>query len=769
MNFLKRSLIYSFVIVVCAVLTMGACLLFDFAHRQANDPFEDARYVQLRQQVLDNSSDPGLREQLQTLDVQLRKGYFQSRQWMYSGAVLALLLLAGLVVLGRIYSRFLILPETPDSAALTDQLSRKNELAFETYCFAFLAVTVGLLVVYIFVGTELTQLGNVDNTNVALTERKTADGESGDNTGAQSQSEASVDPVTENAPPTTPVTEARPVVEEKPEEEKSDVKPVDNIASETPDAESDVKSDVKSDAESDAFLDAFSEEAPQDEAKANEANTNEANTNETVNEAKTNETKTNEAANETLKPEPNQRKPEQPESIEAAASAESSKTQTASLEPEAVENYQPVPIPEGQPTSSENAQAWPQFRGVGGAGNATNFKDLPVEWDAASGKNILWKSPVPLPGFNSPVIWNDRLFVTGATDQKREVYCYALADGKLFWKRDVPATKQSAGQKFSSDHAGFAACTGATDGRRFYACFANGDVTAVDFNGQLVWTRGLGVPKNVYGHASSLILDGERLIVQMDQGDQTENLSRLYALNVLTGETVWEAKRDGLPNCWSTPVVLGEKLENRQIVCSGSPYVVGYEAATGKELWRAKTLRADVGPTPVCANGKVFSVSEFPQLSAIDPNLRGDITDKILWKGDSGLPDTVSPLVFRDFVMLLDSSATLTCYDQQSGELVWDSYAWGEDEILSLNASPIWVKSPDGQDLIYLFADAEKESADGKPTKCSIAYILKINESGDGVEVLHKNWLNEPNVSSPAVQNGRLFIRGQNYLWSIGK
>ncbi len=111
-----------------------------------------------------------------------------------------------------------------------------------------------------------------------------------------------------------------------------------------------------------------------------------------------------------------------------------------------------------------------------------------------------------MPGNNSPIVWKDRIFLTGANKERREVYCFDTSSGKLLWQKEAPATPQSTAKAPKvNDDTGYASSTAATDGRRVFAIFANGDLAAFDFNGNLAWSKSLGIPDNAYGHASSLV------------------------------------------------------------------------------------------------------------------------------------------------------------------------------------------------------------------------------------------------------------------------
>jgi len=399
---------------------------------------------------------------------------------------------------------------------------------------------------------------------------------------------------------------------------------------------------------------------------------------------------------------------------------------------------------------------WPRFRGPSGSG-VTHHPGIPTSWDGASGRNILWKTPVPLPGNNSPIVWEDRVFLTGATAEKREVYCFDVDSGQLLWQRPVPATPEGSGEAPEvMEETGYAAPTTATDGSRVFAIFANGDLVAFDFQGQQLWIRGLGIPDNAYGHASSLAVHGDRLLVQFDQGTRDDDLSKLLAVDVGTGKTVWEAARK-VPNSWTTPIVISVGGAD-QIITAADPWVIAYEPGSGREIWRAKCLSQDVGPSPVFADGIVYVGNEYSVLSAIRADGRGDVTrSHVLWEGEDGLPDTASPLATSQYVFLLASYGVLTCYDAKTGEMLWDH----EFEDVTFTSSPSMVG-----DLLYVFGEIEEEGASGQWVKRCRAWVLR--PTGEGAEEVGGGGLPEGCVTSPAFRPGRLFIRGHRHLFCIG-
>ncbi len=394
----------------------------------------------------------------------------------------------------------------------------------------------------------------------------------------------------------------------------------------------------------------------------------------------------------------------------------------------------------------EYARFWPRFRGPDGSGISA-YDDIPTQWNAETGENIAWKSPVPLPGNNSPVVWEDKVFVTGADNDRRVVYCFQAATGEKLWECEIPGTPESTAKppKVLAD-TGLAAPTVATDGRRVYAVFANGDLGAVDFNGTLVWRKSLGIPENIYGHATSLCTYRDRVIVQFDQGSPDDDLSKLYAFDGKSGETVWEVSRQ-TANSWTTPIIFHDG-GREQLITVSDPFVISYHPADGKEWWRFEGTTGDCGPSPVFHGGVIAAGGEYSYyMYGIRADGEGDVTKTHLaWELEDGLPDTCSPLVFDKRLILLSASAVMTCYNWETGEKLWE-HEFPED---MFTASPGLAGG-----RVYLFAH------DGK------GYVGTVSDEGFLIE--HESSLGEECVTSPAFQPGCIFIRGKEHLIRIGK
>jgi outer membrane protein assembly factor BamB len=385
---------------------------------------------------------------------------------------------------------------------------------------------------------------------------------------------------------------------------------------------------------------------------------------------------------------------------------------------------------------------WPRFRGPRGDGVAFNTA-LPTGWDGTTGDGILWKSEILLPGYNSPIVWRDRVFLAGGTESERAVWCHDTRDGRLLWRTAVPPmTAPPGGRLDVLDYTGYAASTMATDGRRVFAIFATGELVAFDFDGRVLWSRHLGVPDNMYGYASSLHAEPGWLIVQYDQGSPDDGKSRLYALEPATGTVRWEQRR-AVPDSWSSPVVL-DIAGRRQVVVQGEPWVMGYDLASGHELWRVDCLGADVAPSPVYTGGLLFVVDPHRSILAIRPDGEGDITEShLVWREDEGAPDITSPVSDGSLLFNVSTFGTLTCHDTRTGE------ALAERQLdLEFNASPILV----GDRLLYVAVSGT-------------ALILAANPT---LEELARMELGEKVHATPALLANRLYIRGDEHLFAIG-
>ncbi len=393
-------------------------------------------------------------------------------------------------------------------------------------------------------------------------------------------------------------------------------------------------------------------------------------------------------------------------------------------------------------SAEEKSLQWPRFRGPGGSG-VSRFDNIPTQWNGPSGQGILWKTPVPLPGNNSPIVWDKRVFVSGANEKSREVYCFDADSGTLLWKGDVPTSPAAAGKKIDmSEDTGYAASTLATDGQRVYAIFATGDIAAFDLSGRRLWYKSLGIPENSYGYASSLETYQDRVIVQFDQGEPDSRKARVYAFDGSTGRMVWEAKRDVYAS-WASPNIV-DVGGQPQLITVANPWVIAYDPAGGTELWRAKCTSGDTAASAIYAAGLVLAIEPSSHLAAIKPDGKGDVTTThVAWKMTESGPDICSPVANDRFVYLLEGSGTLVCCTLPDGKKLYS-----EDLKDTFMASP----SIAGNKL-YVLSDAG---------------IMRIAEIGPEYKEIARCELGEKTRASPAFAPGRLYLRGETNLYCIG-
>ncbi len=386
------------------------------------------------------------------------------------------------------------------------------------------------------------------------------------------------------------------------------------------------------------------------------------------------------------------------------------------------------------PSYKEIIKNFPSFRGPGGNGIAYQ-KNIPTSWDGKSAKNILWKVAVPLHGYNSPVIWKNKLFLTGANATKREVYCFDGNTGKILWTylvKNVPGSP-SKSPKVTED-TGHSAPTVATDGRRVYAIFSNGDIIAIDMDGKKVWAKNLGVPGNHYGHSSSLMMFRNMVIVQYDQ----KKSSKVMALAAKTGQVLWSTNRD-VKISWASPVIAftGKQTE---IILSSDPYVASYNPYSGKENWKIDCIFGEVGPSVAYADGIVFAQNEYARLVAIKLGEKPEI----IWEDDEYLSDIPSPVATKKYLFNVTSYGAVICYDAKTGKKFWEKeFDNGFYSSAILAEGKIYLMDRKG--IMHIFSASEK--------------YIKIAEPA----------LGENTDCTPAFADGRVYIRGSKNLYCIGK
>ena len=390
-------------------------------------------------------------------------------------------------------------------------------------------------------------------------------------------------------------------------------------------------------------------------------------------------------------------------------------------------------IAESSTGSLNFTNQFPSFRGPYGLG-LSNHKNIPVDWDGASGRNIIWKAEIPLHGYNSPVIWGDRLFLTGADATAQFIYCYNRNNGEIIWEHPVNDVSRNTSEvPRVTDDTGYAAPTVVTDGTNVCAIYATGDVVCVDLEGKRKWARNLGLPDNHYGHSSSLLIHKGILLIQFDTNQQ----GKVLGLDVSTGETKWETPRDSKIS-WASPI-LARIGDHTELILSTSPQVAGYNPLTGEELWSIDCLMGEVGPSPGFSDGIVYATNEYAVLAAIKPGQQPEI----LWETNEYLPEVASPVVENGLVFIGTSYGVIVCYDATNGEILWE------------------FECDDG---IY----ASPMIADNKVFFLDMGGKMHIFKTDRTMTLMGEPELGEGSVSTPSFSDGRIYLRGYNFLYCIG-
>ncbi len=385
------------------------------------------------------------------------------------------------------------------------------------------------------------------------------------------------------------------------------------------------------------------------------------------------------------------------------------------------------------PSVEELRENWPNFRGPEGIGIAYHAK-APTEWDGESGENIVWKTPIPQSGFNSPIIWEDKIFLSGADRRTQVVYCIEADSGKILWEHtldDVPGSP--AERPRTSEDTGFAAPTMATDGQRIYVVFATGDIGALDFEGKRIWAKNLGMPENHYGHSSSLITYRNMLLVQYDQNSG----GHLLGLNARTGAILYDTPRD-TDISWASPIVVNTGTRD-EVILNSNPYVISYDPQTGRELWRVRCMLGEIAPSLAYTDGWVYAVNEYARLAAIDTNNPTEVA----WEYIDDLSEVSSPVAAKGLLFMPSSYGTISCFDAKTGERLWL-----HEHEEGFYSSPILV----GENVYLMDMDG----------------LMLIFSAAREFELLKSNSLGERAMTIPAFKHGRIYIRGEKHLFCIG-
>src|ERR1035437_3762589 len=420
----------------------------------------------------------------------------------------------------------------------------------------------------------------------------------------------------------------------------------------------------------------------------------------------------------------------------------------------------------------------PRFRGYMSSGVLDNA-NLPDKFDLEKMSNIKWKVEIPGLGLSSPVIWDNKLFITSAISQadkkgfkpgiygdidpvkdssvhEWKVFCIDKNSGAIIWNRTsykgVPKMKRHP----KSTHANTSV---ATDGKYVVAFFGSEGLYCYDMNGTLQWQKNFGLLKSVFfmvktaewEFASSPIIFNGILIIQCDV---LEN-SFVAAYDLKTGNELWKTMRNEYPG-WCTPntYTYGGKT---YIALNGYKHRGGYDLETGKEVWRMEGGGDIQIPTPIVGNDMIYFNSAHGRSSpiiAVKTNAVGDINLKepetsneyIKWSLPRGGSYMHTLLLYKNHLYNVNWNGALICLDPLTGKEIYNA---------KLGNTKSFIASPVASDGKIYVVDEE-----------GTVYII---EDGDTFKLLAEIPMNDICMTAPAITDGMIIFRTQKYLVAVGK
>ena len=422
-------------------------------------------------------------------------------------------------------------------------------------------------------------------------------------------------------------------------------------------------------------------------------------------------------------------------------------------------------------------------------------------------KNVLWKTELP-PGNSSPVLVGDRIFLTASEGDDLITMCLSRTTGKVQWRRSVRAARREA-QHSLNDRA---APTAVTDGKSVFVFFADFGLAAYDFQGEPRWQLPLGPFNSLHGVAASPVYADGRVILVCDQDTD----AYIIAVDADSGKVAWKTPRD-VSNGYSTPIIYRPARGPAQVIAPGSYQLTAYSVADGEPVWFVRGLTCQPKSQPTIAGDTVYfsgwtpgndageqvelpafaeviasadanhdgklSQSELPQpwqptgtWRAIDLDRDGFLNERewtlfrsrrssrngvlavklggsgdmtgthVLWRFEKSVPDVPSPLVYKDVVFLVRSGGIATTLSAQTGKVLKQARLTGALD--DYYASPIGI---DGK--VYIASEHGK--------------VVVLRAAGDW-EILAINEFDSNIYATPALAEGKMYIRTRNALYAIG-
>lgn len=405
--------------------------------------------------------------------------------------------------------------------------------------------------------------------------------------------------------------------------------------------------------------------------------------------------------------------------------------------------------------------SWPQFRGPNSAGLGAGKP--PVHF--GPNEKVLWKTPVGS-GLSSPSVWGDRIFLTefDRTTKQLATLCIERRSGKVLWRRAVAPDTIEKVHDISSP----AASTPATDGERVYVYFGSYGLLCYDLDGNLKWENRMPMAENPYGAVASPIVAGDYLVINHQGKD-----AYLLAVNRLNGKTVWKTDRSLFQYGWSTPVHWRHDGIDEIVVLGGdfrpNQRLMAYNLSDGAERWWVAGLPPCGKSTPVVGDGLLYFAApdiilepiaeksnpdraarvyanNNARVMAVRPGGAGELSaEKIAWSERKGVPGVPSPLYLNGHLYTFQNGGIIFCRNAKTGELVYSG---------RLGAPGYYYSSPVAAgSQIYI------ASSEGR---------VVVLGAGEKLEILAVNELDGEILATPAIVDGKLYVRTASFLYAFG-
>jgi outer membrane protein assembly factor BamB len=397
---------------------------------------------------------------------------------------------------------------------------------------------------------------------------------------------------------------------------------------------------------------------------------------------------------------------------------------------------------------------WSAFRGSAGNG-ISNETNLCTTWDPET--HIAWKAALPRPGNGSPVVFGERVYLTSAEDtegKQRSLYCFMAADGLQLWKRTVEFDKVMPTHETNP----YCASTPAAQGERVVVWHGSAGLFCYDLDGRELWSRNLGEFRHMWGYASSPVIYQDRVILYCGPGERIF----VTAIDLATGKTLWETeepqqgngernKDDKYMGSWATPVI-AKVGQSDQAICSLPTRVVAYDPNNGEILWSCDGLSGERGDlaysSPLISGDRCVAIAGFrgPGIG-LQLGGSGNITESSrLWRNEENPQSIASGVFLGKYIYRANAGpGTIDCLEAETGNVVWTERATG---------ASYWASIVAADDHLYAL-DQEGTTTVFKPNPVRF-------------ELVATNKLGEPTNATPAIADGRIFIRTFEHLICIG-